>query len=195
MDGRTLRHRGRKPELLAAVTEYALDNGLGDASLRTVAHALGVSHATLLRHFSSKERLFEQVEKHLHAAFRAQISENGAINDTADASEFFLAVWEHVSQPSVQRQYFLLFETVGRKIRQPAGATELADAVIGDWIAPIEERLIRLGWPPEEASEISTLMLGIIRGLQLDLIVTEDKSRVDRAFARAVESLIQPRGL
>ena len=40
VDGRTLRYQHRRPELLAAATEYVLDNGIGDLSLRDMARAL-----------------------------------------------------------------------------------------------------------------------------------------------------------
>ncbi|RZI53447.1 MAG: TetR/AcrR family transcriptional regulator, partial [Pseudonocardia sp.] len=32
VDGRTLRYQHRRPELLAAATEYVLDHGIGDVS-------------------------------------------------------------------------------------------------------------------------------------------------------------------
>ena len=60
-DGRTLRHQHRRPELLAGAVEYILDNGVAELTLRPLAEALGVTHATLLRHFGSKEELVKEV--------------------------------------------------------------------------------------------------------------------------------------
>ncbi|WP_238395525.1 TetR/AcrR family transcriptional regulator [Mycolicibacterium sp. CBMA 295] len=74
VDGRTLRYQHRRPELLAAATEYVLDHGIGDLSLRNMARALGVTHATLLRHFSSKEDLILQVIAKIRSDFTDQLA-------------------------------------------------------------------------------------------------------------------------
>ena len=57
IDGRVLRYQHRRPQLLAAAVDYVLDHGIADLSLRPMASSLGVTHATLIRHFSSKEAL------------------------------------------------------------------------------------------------------------------------------------------
>jgi hypothetical protein len=48
------------------------------------------------------------------------------------------------------------------------------------------------GWAPEDASALATLLLAQIRGLQLDLLVSGDRARVDRAFEFAL-ALLEPR--
>lgn len=63
-DGRRVRHQHRRPELLEAVTEYILENGLTDLALRPLAVEIGVTHSTLLRHFSTKDDLiFAVIER------------------------------------------------------------------------------------------------------------------------------------
>lgn len=187
IDGRTLRHQHRRPELLAAVTEYALDNGISDVSLRTIAQAVGVTHATLLRHFSSKEELLIQVVRRLHADFLEQLDVSDEIRGAATISEVADAVWRHLCAPREQRQFVLLFEAVGRAARKPDGMGQLAPAIIDDWLGSLADHLTRSGCPPQRASDLATLLLGQIRGLQLDLIATGDRARVDRAFGHTVE--------
>ncbi len=51
----------RRVELLNAVTEYVLEHGLADLSLRPLARAVGTSARILLYHFGSKETLIASV--------------------------------------------------------------------------------------------------------------------------------------
>lgn len=53
VDGRRLRYQHRRGELLEAVGEYVLENGVASLSLRRVGEAVGVSHVTLQHHFAN----------------------------------------------------------------------------------------------------------------------------------------------
>ncbi|MHA4853085.1 TetR/AcrR family transcriptional regulator [Rhodococcus sp. MSC1_016] len=192
VDGRTLRYQHRRPELLAAATEYVLDHGISDVSLRTIAQALGVTHATLLRHFSSKEELLLQVLVKIHGDFLADLQGNGELGAAESAAEFVQAAWRRLYEPREQRQFVLLFELVGRTARGPERGGRLVQSIISDWLVPIEQRLVREGWPPDEASALATLVLAQVRGLQLDLIMTGDRARIDRAFGPTIEMVSRP---
>ncbi|MFI2588776.1 TetR/AcrR family transcriptional regulator, partial [Rhodococcus erythropolis] len=61
IDKRSLRYAGRREELLDALTRYVIDNGVGELTVRQLAKAVGVSHASLLNHFESKENLLSEV--------------------------------------------------------------------------------------------------------------------------------------
>lgn len=49
-----------------------------------------------------------------------------------------------------------------------------------------EERLLQSGYPPDEASTLATLLLTQVRGLQLDLLLTGDRARADRAIEASI---------
>ena len=189
VDGRTLRHQHRRPELLAAATEYVLDNGIADLSLRPVASALGVTHATLLRHFSSKDELLLQVVAKIHADFMIRVDSDAQLRTARSTYEFGQRLWRWLGEPKEQRQFVLLFEIVGRAARGPQ--REENQSIINDWLAPVEKRLARDGWSPSEATARATLLLANVRGLQLDLLMTGDRARVDRAFDLALELATQ----
>jgi len=193
VDGRTLRYQHRRPELLAAATEYVLDHGFGDVSLRPIAHALGVTHATLLRHFSSKDELLLQVLEKIHADFQERLRTDAELRAADSTAAFVRIVWRRLCEPREQRQFVLLFELVGRTARDPDRGGRLVQSIINDWLLPVEERLGQEGWPPDEASTMSTLVLAQVRGLQLDLIMTRDRNRVDRAFESTVDLVARPR--
>ncbi|WP_280264797.1 TetR/AcrR family transcriptional regulator [Nocardia wallacei] len=187
LDGRALRFQHRRPELLAAATEYVLDNGVRDLSLRPVARALGVSHATLIRHFATKEALVTEVLEHIRADFEQHVL--GAELRAADSpAELLRATWRHLCQPREQRQFLVLFELVATAARTP---DHMVSRLVVDWLTVIERELARFDWPSETRSQTATFILAQVRGLQLDLITTGDRARVDEAFEATVEFLVR----
>ena len=187
VDGRTLRYQHRRPELLAAATEYVLDHGIGDLSLRDMARALGVTHATLLRHFSSKEDLLLQVVEKIRGDFVDQLANDERLRSARPASELLRRTWKRLCEPAEQRQFVLLFELVGRATRDGGRVAELAQSSVDEWLNVISAQLLRTGYPPKEADTLATLLLAQVRGLQLDLLLTGDRRRVDRAIDALIE--------
>jgi AcrR family transcriptional regulator len=187
VDGRTLRYQHRRPELLAAATEYVLDHGIGDLSLRDMARALGVTHATLLRHFSSKEDLLLQVVAKIRSDFVDQLANDEQLRSARPASALLRTTWNRLCEPAEQRQFVLLFELVGRATRDGGRVAELAQSSIDDWLTVISAQLSRIGYPPNDADTLATLLLAQVRGLQLDLLLTGDRRRVDRAIEALIE--------
>lgn len=55
-------------------------------SLRRMAQALGVTHATLIRHFRSKDRLVNEVIDHIRADFLAGLQHDSGLLDAATAT-------------------------------------------------------------------------------------------------------------
>ncbi|SPF04549.1 TetR/AcrR family transcriptional regulator [Streptomyces sp. MA5143a] len=191
VDGRTLRFQHRRPELLTAATEYVLDHGIAGLSLRPVAQALGVTHATLLRHFSSKDELIKCVVEKMRTDLFAQVTADRELKEAGSTAELLRITWRRLCEPKEQRQFLLLFETVASEGWQSGDGGELARSM-DDYVDFISGWLRQDGWAPEDASALATLLLAQIRGLQLDLLVSGDRARVDRAFEFAL-TLLEPR--
>jgi len=191
VDGRTLRFQHRRPELLAAATEYVLDHGIAGLSLRPVAQALGVTHATLLRHFSSKDELIKCVVEKMRTDLFAQVTADRELQEAGSTAQLLRITWRRLCEPKEQRQFLLLFETVAAKGWQSSDGGELARSM-DDFVDFIAGWLRQDGWVPEDASTLATLLLAQIRGLQLDLLVSGDRARADRAFEFAL-ALLEPR--
>jgi AcrR family transcriptional regulator len=189
VDGRTLRYQHRRPELLAAATEYVLDHGIGDLSLRDMARTLTVTHATLLRHFSSKEELVLRVVAKIRSDFVDQLANDEQLRSAHPASELLRATWKRLCEPAEQRQFALLFELVGRATRDGGRVAELAQSSIDDWLTVISAQLLRIGYSAKDADTLATLLLAQVRGLQLDLLLTGDRPRVDHAIDALIEML------
>ncbi|GAA4962166.1 TetR/AcrR family transcriptional regulator [Kineococcus glutinatus] len=174
-DGRRLRYRHRREELRQAATEHALEHGIASLSLRTVAETAGVSHATLVHHFGTKERLVaEIVEEVLTRAF----SSPGLVAGDEDPLR---ALWRHATSERGLRSLRLFAAVTGHALHdQP----ELAAAVrrsLDERTALLTTGLRRAGCPAAEAAPLATLALGAMRGLVADLLVTGDRARVDAA--------------
>lgn len=186
VDGRTLRYAHRRPELLRAVREYVLDHGVADQSLRAVAREVGVTHATLLRHFSSRAELVKQVVESIRQDFLADWRADEALREAATTVQLVQRAWERLCEPAEQRQFLLLFELVALAPRDPSIGQELAQTIVQDWQSPVEQSLRRDGWPGPDARALSALVVAQVRGLQLDLLISGDRRRADRALALAM---------
>ncbi|WP_050777957.1 TetR/AcrR family transcriptional regulator [Micromonospora sp. ATCC 39149] len=192
VDGRTLRFQHRRPELLAAATEYVLDHGTAGLSLRPVAQALGVTHATLLRHFSSKDELIKCVLEKIRTDLFAQVTADRELQEAGSTAQLLRITWRRLCEPKEQRQFLLLFEMVAGKVWRSRDGGELARSMEDAFVDFISGWLRQDGWAPEDASALATLLLAQIRGLQLDLLISGDRARVDRAFEFAL-ALLEPR--
>ena len=189
IDGRTLRHQHRRPQLLALVTEYVLDHGILDLSLRPMALALGVTHATLIRHFRSKDNLIHEVVDQIREDFFTALEENYQFRDATTVRQFLGTAWELLKHPTEQRQFLLLFEVVALATRHPDSLGDISHRIVQDWLTPLEELLVKEGRSAEEATTIATLALAQVRGLQLDLLLSGDRSRADAAFELAMTQI------
>ncbi|MDX6231411.1 MAG: hypothetical protein QOH68_362 [Nocardioidaceae bacterium] len=187
VDGRTLRHQHRRGELLSALTEYVLDNGIRGLSLRPAAHAVGVTHATLLRHFVSKEDLLLEVVDTVRRDFLTQLWADVDLQSAQSTHDLMRTAWRRLKEPREQRQFLLLFEVIGDAARQPESVGRLSQTIIQDWLEPIERTLVQDGWDSAQASAVATLLLAQVRGLQLDLLVSGDRRRADIAFELALD--------
>ncbi|MCM6773117.1 TetR/AcrR family transcriptional regulator [Nocardia sp. CDC159] len=181
IDGRKLRYQHRRPELLAAATEYVLDHGVSELSLRPMATALGVSHATLIRHFETKEALIAEVLERIRVDFESRLLSE-ALSETSNGADLLRAVWNRLCQPREQRQFRVLFELAAAAGYSGTRDTALPDALIRNWIDLTKESLLRYGFAPETAAAAATFVVAQIRGLQIDLITTGERARVDQAF-------------
>jgi AcrR family transcriptional regulator len=188
VDGRSLRYKDRRSDVLASVTEHVLENGVSELSLRGVATSIGVSHATLLRHFESKDGLLAAVLDRIRADLVASVSHAVDDPDRHSPADDARSMWEALCEPAAQRQFRLLFELVGR----PGSADfrrDFESLFVSSWIELIVERLVRDGWAPEDARPVATLLLAQFRGLQLDLLVSGDRGRVDEAVELSLRLL------
>ena len=182
VDGRRARHAHRRPELLAAATDYVFDHGLADLTMRPLASELGITHRGLLHHFGSKEQLVAEILHELRGRDRQRIAELGG-RPTATGEDPVMIAWERMSGEPYFNYWRAYFEVFGIALRDEARYGHFLEGFVSEWLELLTPLVIEAGCPPEQAESLGTLILASFRGLYMDLLVTGDRKRVDRAAA------------
>jgi AcrR family transcriptional regulator len=172
----------RRSELLSAVADYVLAEGLADLSLRPLAAAIGTSPRMLLYHFESKERLVVDVLAEVRGREAALFSGWGARPGSAQPEELVDDVWSWLSAPETAPFLRLFFHVYGLALENPERYPGFLDHAVADWLGLLSDRVEQAGVAPAAAREAATLVLAVARGLLLDLLVTGDRQRIGTAL-------------
>ncbi len=176
-----------RDRLLARVVEHLLAGGLGDASLRELAAAVGSSHRMLSYHFGSRDGLLaavvEEVERRQLEALR-DLGRRGSLRSTA------LAMHRRLSDPALAPLERLFFELYARGLRGDPAAAPLMAEGIATWLEATAALLRGFGLPARQARAEATLSLAVARGLLLDLLATGDRRRNDAAMRLHVAGVL-----
>ena len=176
----TLAAPERRAKLLGQVVEYILENGLAGLSLRPLAAGVKTSPRMLLYFFGSKEQLISEVLAEIRLRQQADFAR--AVSGTGRRKEHFLRAWNAWSSPLMGKFWRFCFGVYGSALQNPQQFAEFLKRFIGDWLLPFEQTLGAAGLPPERARSLATLSLAAMRGLQLDLLASGDRARIDAAF-------------
>jgi AcrR family transcriptional regulator len=186
---RPVEESARRAELLEKVAAYSRKHGLADMSLRPLAAAVGSSPRVLLYFFSSKEQLVREVI----AYNRREQVELVSAELAADPEGALGRLWEWLADPGNAHVERLFFESYALSLRENPGAWEgYGAASVAEWLPhlrPVAARLMP-GTDPEVGA---TLLLGVLRGLLLDLLATGDTDRIRSAFYAISEWLQRSR--
>jgi AcrR family transcriptional regulator len=169
-----------RDSLLADAVDHFARNGIGDASLRSIATSVGTSHRMLIYHFGSREGLLAEVVRTVEQQQRDLLAEVLATDlPIAEQSELF---WRRVTEAALI--YGPLFFELSAHAMQDLPHTESLKAdLINVWLPPLIELCVRAGLPADEAPAYARLGLAASRGLLFDLLLTGDRAGVDEASA------------
>ena len=169
-----------RDSLLTEAVEHFAKNGIGDASLRTIAAAIGTSHRMLIYHFGSREGLLAEVVRTVEAQQREMLSLLTA--DDLPLAEQADRFWRQVTEATLI--YGPLFFELSAHAMQDLPHTEALKAdLINVWLPPLIDLCIRAGINPDDAPAYARLGLAASRGLLFDLLLTGDREAVDEASA------------
>ena len=167
-----------RQQLLQSIMEHLEAEGLGAASLRQIAAAVGTSHRMLVYHFGSKEALLVEVVRALEDQQKQFLA-----TLVADASlapiEQMHRMWQQLIDPSVWPHARLFFEVYGQALRGGRGSEAFLKDVVRSWIGPLSELGRRHGIAEEEVESFARLALAVTRGLLLDLLTSGDRDRIE----------------
>jgi AcrR family transcriptional regulator len=177
-----------RSQLLDRIVAYALTNGVASLSLRPLAKELGVSPASLLYHFQSKEELTVEILKHagdrqrsLFAAMRT--------GDDAAPDDVCREVWRIIGGAQARPLFRLFFEVYGLALIDPERFPGFFPGAVWNWIDFLERTYVRNGYAATEARVQATVVLATFRGFLLDVCATGDDERVDAAVEHWIKTL------
>jgi AcrR family transcriptional regulator len=175
----------RKDDLLARAAEYVLDHGLADLSLRPLAHALRTSPRMLMYYFGSKDGLIVDVLDHVRNRTRLELdlAGEGALR----------RYWRWATSRDGQAYLRMVYEVYGLSLREPERYREFLRNETLDVIDGIAGDLQVAGAAQREARELATEIFALLRGLELDLLGTGDRARVNAVF-EAFAARMEQRG-
>jgi len=184
------RERLRRQQLLDAATDYVIANGLAATSLRPLAASLGTSHKTLLYHFGTKEQMFAAILREARTRERLRAAARRAPEgEIPPYTERLWATWKYLSGTSEDDFWRFYFEVHALALRDPAQYEEGLRDGVDDWVSGMQASLVAEGHAPSRARNLATLVLAAFRGLELDLLTTGDRKRVDAAMRELVAAI------
>jgi AcrR family transcriptional regulator len=174
----------RKDALRDAALDYLVEHGVANVTLRPMAAAIGTSARLLIFHFTSKERLLQEVFGELHARLQASFAamlaaDPGPARRVAPLKRFWLWATAPENLPYVR----LLYEVQIIAIQNPDAYAGYLEQTSRDWLA-LSERALAASI---RSKPMATLCIAVFDGLFLELLATGDRSRVTRALDRFIE--------
>jgi AcrR family transcriptional regulator len=170
----------RRAKLLDEIVDYILSNGLAGLSLRPLAAGVNTSPRMLLYFFGSKEQLISETLAQIR--LRQQADFVRALAGPGRRRKRLLRAWSAWSSPKMAKFWRFCFGVYGLALQNPKQFAVFLEQFIGDWLPPFEQALGAAGFSPERARSLATLSLAAMRGLQLDLLATGERARIDAAF-------------
>ena len=158
--------------LLERAVSHVSKHGLADASLRSIASALGTSHRMLIYHFGSAEDFWTAVLGGLRMRERDALRESAASGRAPKLEE----TWAQLVAPSNLPRMQVFFETYGRSLADPARFQGFLSEAVSVWLETVGDTLSgqhRL--TSAQARMHARLRLAVLRGLALDLLTTGDR--------------------
>jgi AcrR family transcriptional regulator len=177
--------------LLDRTVDYVLKRGIVDLTLRPLAAALNTSPRMLLYFFGSKERLI--TEALAQAGTRQQQEFERLLSTRGKRRTRLTLAWEFWSTEENRWFLWFFFEVFVLAMRNRERFPGFLERMVKDWLSFFEQAVEAAGFEPRRVTPLATFILATIRGLQLDLLATSEKPRVDAAFQEMLRLLSVPR--
>ena len=177
---------GPRAELLAAAIDHVARHGLGEASLRQIAGAIGTSHRMLIYHFGSKRGLASAI---IQAIQRSQLDAlhrllgDPAVTPAVAAWRF----WELVTGNAMT--FGPLFFELAADAMRGQDREPMAVLAVHMWLEPLTALWRRGGAPAERAERLSRISLAVANGLLLDALLTGDLEEARASMAAFAEQV------
>ncbi|MGP3534257.1 TetR/AcrR family transcriptional regulator [Microbacterium sp. RD1] len=168
----------RADDLLPEIVDVLRARGPEGFVLQTLAEELGTSSRMLIYHFGGRDQLLGRALR----LVRADTIRMLEAPPPAGLREAIDRWWEHYTAHLEELQLF--FHLTARRFEIPEQFEEFAQDAVHGWVAYFADARRAEGGAAEDADELGRLAVATLRGLAVDLLLTEDRPRVDAALAR-----------
>jgi AcrR family transcriptional regulator len=175
--GDAFRDSARTAELLQASLRHLRATGIERFSLAGLAEALGTSSRMLIYHFGSRDELLGQV---MHA-MRAEVAAELRDPEPRTIGEAIDHWWAYYTEHLTEMQLF--FHLASRRFEEPTSFEEFASTAVQTWKDYFAEAAVTQGYPAKGADTLGRLCVAALRGLIVDLLITDDRDSVHAALA------------
>lgn len=179
----------RRAEWTEAATDYVLENGLIELSLRPLAAELGTSDRMLLYHFGSKDELVAAV---LMASNERSTGHIRAMEPSADLRSAVHDLWAAMLIPQIDRCSRLYVEAAALGLLGKEPYVTVVREANDLWTAALVDHLVRSGVRRPLARRAVVVIDAAFMGFQLDLpldVGTRERRRAVSDLADAVAAL------
>ncbi|MEU6131844.1 hypothetical protein ABZ805_21940 [Saccharopolyspora sp. NPDC047091] len=180
---------GERARLLGLTREFVLARGVIGLSLSELARGIGSNNRMLLYHFGSLDELLGAAIDEIlgGTVLLDRIAE--LLRGPGGTADRLAAAWAHLADPDRLPHLRLFFARFGMAVDLPDKYAGFLAEVRDRWTAVVAEALRDA---PEVADPEATAVavVALWRGLQLQLICGEPRSRVDAAHVLAVGGLL-----
>jgi AcrR family transcriptional regulator len=183
------RNTQRRAEWTEAATDYVLEHGLIELSLRPLAAELGTSDRMLLYHFGSKDELVAAV---LRASNERSTSHVRSMEPSADLRSAVHNLWAAMLIPQIDRCTRLYVEAAALGLLGKEPYVTVVREANDLWTTALVDHLVRSGVRRPLARRAVSVIDAAFLGFQLDLpldIGTRERSRAVADLADAVAAL------
>ncbi|MET0326473.1 MAG: TetR/AcrR family transcriptional regulator [Ilumatobacteraceae bacterium] len=179
-----------RERLLELVAGYCLEHGVADLTLRRVGQSVGSNNRMLLYYFGSKEQMISAALKTagqrfpelLHAFELLDVADRPLHRRLDDA-------WRAISAEANLPFIRLFFDVFGLAAHQPGRFDDFLGRVGHDWAERVAVVLRKEGLRPAQARRTGREVVALWRGLQVDLLTSGDRGRVDRTHTAAAQRI------
>ncbi len=177
----------RRADLLRAVVAYLEREGVASLSLRPLAAELDTSARMLLHYFGSKEALIERALAAVRPDVDGLVQGIDSFEGVRRAAR---AIWRSITRGAQRPSMTVLNEVMGLAVAQPEAFGPIGRESVHAWVMSVRDVLIGLGRSSPDATAIATALVSGLRGLAMDVALTHEWSRVDRAADSLIDALL-----
>ncbi|HLU70830.1 MAG TPA: TetR/AcrR family transcriptional regulator [Nonomuraea sp.] len=175
----------RRAELLDHIVDYVAEHGLSTLSMRPLAEHLGKSTRVLTHHFADKEELLSATMARLEERHRAWLRSLPGWDGSERVGTIIRRTWQWQLKEENLPIARLIHEIEG--LAASGRLAGLIPRLLSERTQFVASLLRERGVPEPDALRISTLANAAYTGLQIDILTTGDRERVDEALDRLAD--------